>query len=80
MDWCVTVWDSSGLQDALCNNFVATEMLEGSNKYRCDGCKQLANAKKVTGMIYIYILALKKRKELGKEEKGSLGRKWRVEV
>ena len=38
----------SGLQDALKDMFIETEMLEGANQYHCSSCNQLVNAKRVS--------------------------------
>ena len=47
LDLSLAVAGHLGVKDALSDYYVEEEYLEGKNKYRCEICQKLVNAKKV---------------------------------
>lgn len=47
----VALSGQTGLQDALKDMYIETEVLEGVNQYRCSNCDQLVDAKRVRTAI-----------------------------
>lgn len=44
----MTVAGSSSVEQSLSAAYLEIEMLDGKNQYRCDGCKKLVDAEKVS--------------------------------
>ena len=49
-DISVALSGRPGLEDSLKDMYIDTEMLEGANQYHCSSCKQLVDAKRVSGL------------------------------
>lgn len=48
LDIQVALSGKSGLEESMAGIFVDTELLEGSNRYQCDQCQCLVDAKRVS--------------------------------
>jgi len=53
LDLCVSVSGSSRLEDSLARMFLESEILDASNRYRCDSCGQLTDAVKRTKLRHL---------------------------
>ena len=53
LDLCVSVSGSSVLEDSLSRMFLEPEVLDASNRYRCDACGQLTDAVKHTKLKHL---------------------------
>lgn len=48
LDLTVAISGYSDLSDSLVDCYLNAETLSGNNQYKCDGCKKLVDAEKVT--------------------------------
>jgi len=53
LDLCVSVSSSSKLEDSLAQMFLKPEVLDASNRYRCDACGELTDAVKYTRVRHL---------------------------
>ena len=53
LDLCISVSGSSRLEDSLVRMFLEPEVLDASNRYRCDACGQLTDASKRTRLRHL---------------------------
>lgn len=53
LDLCVSVTGSARLEDSLARMFLEPEVLDTSNRYRCDACGQLTDAVKSSKLCHI---------------------------